>query len=58
MLNAKQSPNCPSMFYAPNAETAAHYEEAGVTWWLQDGSEISPHDLHQRIASGPPASTS
>lgn len=47
----------PSEAGAPNAETAARYEEAGVTWWFQDGSEIPPTELHHRIAAGPPAFT-
>ncbi|WP_371402066.1 LLM class flavin-dependent oxidoreductase [Kribbella sp. NBC_00662] len=45
----------PSPSATPNPETAAHYEAAGVTWWLQDGSEIPPTELHHRIAAGPPA---
>lgn len=45
----------PSPKSAPNAETAGQYEQAGVTWWFQDGSEITPAELHKRLAAGPPA---
>ncbi|MFG1621221.1 LLM class flavin-dependent oxidoreductase [Kribbella sp. NPDC049227] len=44
----------PSPAGAPDAALAAQYEEAGVTWWFQDGSEISPEELHTRLAAGPP----
>ncbi|MEQ4204510.1 LLM class flavin-dependent oxidoreductase [Actinopolymorpha sp. B9G3] len=40
---------------APAAAPAKEYEQAGVTWWFQDGSELSPDDLLKRIANGPPA---
>lgn len=45
----------PSEAGAPNAERAKAYEEAGVTWWLQDGSELTPDELLERIEAGPPA---
>ena len=38
----------------PDVERVAAYEAAGVTWWLSDGSEITPDALHRRIAAGPP----
>jgi alkanesulfonate monooxygenase SsuD/methylene tetrahydromethanopterin reductase-like flavin-dependent oxidoreductase (luciferase family) len=44
----------PSPAWAPDAAKAASYEDAGVTWWLQDGSEVSPEALRERIAAGPP----
>jgi alkanesulfonate monooxygenase SsuD/methylene tetrahydromethanopterin reductase-like flavin-dependent oxidoreductase (luciferase family) len=44
----------PSEAGAPAAEPAKDYEQAGVTWWFQDGSELSPAELHVRIANGPP----
>ncbi|GAA3054411.1 hypothetical protein GCM10010464_18860 [Pseudonocardia yunnanensis] len=46
----------PSEAAAPDARRAAEYEDAGVTWWFQDGSELSPDKLHARIAAGPPRS--
>ena len=45
----------PSDAGAPAAERAEVYEQAGVTWWFQDGSELAPADLLERIANGPPA---
>jgi alkanesulfonate monooxygenase SsuD/methylene tetrahydromethanopterin reductase-like flavin-dependent oxidoreductase (luciferase family) len=45
----------PSASAAPDAERAASYADAGVTWWFQDGSELTPDQLRTRIAGGPPA---
>lgn len=44
----------PSEAGTPAAAAAEEYERAGVTWWFQDGSELSPADLLKRIAAGPP----
>ena len=52
--NADNAIWSPSQAGAPDAALAVEYEEAGVTWWFQDGSEISPEDLHTRLAAGPP----
>jgi alkanesulfonate monooxygenase SsuD/methylene tetrahydromethanopterin reductase-like flavin-dependent oxidoreductase (luciferase family) len=38
----------------PSAGLAGEYAAAGVTWWFSDGSAVSPDDLRQRIAAGPP----
>lgn len=40
---------------APSAARAEEFERAGVTWWFQDGSELSPAELHKRISAGPPS---
>jgi alkanesulfonate monooxygenase SsuD/methylene tetrahydromethanopterin reductase-like flavin-dependent oxidoreductase (luciferase family) len=39
---------------APSAARAEEFEQAGATWWFQDGSELSPQELKNRIAAGPP----
>jgi alkanesulfonate monooxygenase SsuD/methylene tetrahydromethanopterin reductase-like flavin-dependent oxidoreductase (luciferase family) len=48
----------PSATAAPSAGRAEEYARAGVTWWFQDGSELSPAELLDRIAGGPPTRTS
>ena len=45
----------PSRSGTPAAARAEEYEQAGVTWWFQDGSELSPAELRARIADGPPS---
>lgn len=45
----------PNQAWAPTADRARDYEAAGVTWWLEDGSEVAPDRLRSRIQSGPPA---
>ncbi len=44
----------PNAAWAPDAETAKAYQDVGVTWWLQDGSEVTPDALLRRLAEGPP----
>jgi alkanesulfonate monooxygenase SsuD/methylene tetrahydromethanopterin reductase-like flavin-dependent oxidoreductase (luciferase family) len=38
----------------PSADLADEYAAAGVTWWFSDGSAVTPDELRQRIAAGPP----
>lgn len=38
----------------PSAERVKEYADAGVTWWFSDGSAVTPDELRQRIAAGPP----
>ncbi|MFC7621566.1 LLM class flavin-dependent oxidoreductase [Microlunatus sp. GCM10028923] len=45
----------PNPTWAPDSSRAGEYEDAGVTWWLEDGSEVAPDRLLERIRSGPPA---
>ncbi|WP_460524375.1 LLM class flavin-dependent oxidoreductase [Flindersiella endophytica] len=37
-----------------SAGLAEEYAAAGVTWWFSDGSEVTPDELRERIAAGPP----
>jgi probable F420-dependent oxidoreductase len=48
----------PSGDLARDAETAAGYAAAGLTWWLE-GVEGRPslHDMRERIGAGPPRDT-
>lgn len=38
----------------PSAELAGDYADAGATWWFSNGADVTPEDLYERIAAGPP----